>query len=1005
MVCTDHGTYSVADGRLPISIGGFHQAGQLAKELVVVEGDGLADVDQLVVGLGEALLGHELLFIELLTRTETDVFDLDIHIRLEAGKADHVAGQSIDLHRAAHVEDEDLAPVGIGAGQHDKAHSLGDSHEIADDVRVGHRDGAALLDLLPEDGDHRAVGAQDVAEADCHELGLDIAEDLSRAVLIRACLTQMGKQLRNLGGAAGLDLGVEGLDDHLTETLTGAHDVGGIHGLVGGDEDKALAAVDHGGVGRFIGADGVVLNGLTGAVFHEGDVLVGRGVVDNLGMVLLKDLEDTAAVADGADQGHKVQVRILFPQFQLDGVGVVFIDIEDDELLRMMTGHLAAEFRADASPTACDEDNLAVDEVINFMKVRGDGLTSQKVLDGDILEFRNGDLAGNKLIVPGEHLHLAAGLVADAEDLLSVFPRHAWDGEEDLRDMILLDILEDRLSPTHDGDTLDGTVPFVLVIVDNTDGFVIQLVRGLQVTQEHPSGFPGTDDHDAAAGLPPLPHMGTEEEQEAEEEAQAHHKQHLKHASPDVVRHGHAAINRRNENAVENRSRQGAKNRTGQLFNTGIAPHNAVHVEEVVNHYREDGIPGDKLKVCIQILRFDCRIIAVEAEPQGQEVADMGNGKVIDRREESNDLPMLNMLEILHAAHLLPKVQSIKCKVELIKVKSPGHADDVEALLALGFHFPCAVLLPLVRDPAAELIAVRTDIGRRAGKPPVLSDILRRVGIALFPLKVVPVAPDHAEGVQACDLLFGEPAALGLPCPDPAEPSEPGAQLHAVWIHIGGRDIQVPMGPVILHGGGIVALEEVVQHFPAHAEIIEGLDPLIRQIGIPDAVAAVHTHVGNPVGKLDPVLGHIAPGHPQVPMFIMVLFRRGIIALPAQIRGALPAHAESIQLFDLIRGQGSLDGPLPDLALGVDPLAEGIALRGHIADRDFEIAEFGLISLCHLEHDVPGGGESVVQTVEELQAVVDLIDNGEAFGFNLLPQAEGTVVGNGCFDLFLNGRN
>ena len=70
-----------------------------------------------------------------------------------------------------------------------------------------------------------------------------------------------------------------------------------------------------------------------------------------------------------------------------------------------------------------------------------------------------------------------------------------------------------------------------------------------------------------------------------------------------------------------------------------------MHVEEVVDHHREDGIPGDKTVIGIQILRIDGRIIAVEAEPQGQEIADMGDGEVIDHGEESNDLPMLYLFQ------------------------------------------------------------------------------------------------------------------------------------------------------------------------------------------------------------------------------------------------------------------------------------------------------------------------------------------------------------------------
>ena len=213
------------------------------------------------------------------------------------------------------------------------------------------------------------------------------------------------------------------------------------------------------------------------------------------------------------------------------------------------------------------------------------------------------------------------------------------------------------------------------------------------------------------------------------------------------------------------------------------------------------------------------------------------------------------------------------------------------------------------------------------------------------------------------------------------------------------------MGPVILHGGGVIALEEIVQHVPLHAQGVEGRDPLLREVSVPDSVAAVHAHVRDPVGKLDPVFGHIAPGHPQVPVFVMVPLRRGVITFPAQIRGAFPAHAEGIQLPDLIRGQGSLDGPLPDLALGVDPLADGIALPGHKADRDLEIAEFIAIGLRHVIHDVPGCRERVVQAVKELETVVNFIDHFEAVRDDLIREAERTVVGNGCFDLFLNGRN
>ena len=219
MVGTHDFLDAFADGFFPIRVGGFHESVQVFQELVVVEGDGLADVDELVVGLGEALFGHEFFLIELLAGAEAGIDDLDVHIRFQAGEADHVAGQCVDLHRATHVEDEDLAPVGIGAGQHHEAHGLGDGHEVADDIRVGDRDGAAFLNLPLEDGDHGAVGAKDVSEADGHELGFHIAEDLAAAVAVGVLFPDVGEELREISGFPGLDLGVEGLDDHLTKAL------------------------------------------------------------------------------------------------------------------------------------------------------------------------------------------------------------------------------------------------------------------------------------------------------------------------------------------------------------------------------------------------------------------------------------------------------------------------------------------------------------------------------------------------------------------------------------------------------------------------------------------------------------------------------------------------------------------------------------------------------------------------------------------------------------------
>ncbi len=103
----------------------------------------------------EGVLGvREDLLVELLAGTETAVNNLDVDADMEAGEADHPAGQGVYLDGLAHVEDEDLVAGTHRSGLHNQTARLGDSHEEASDLRVGHGDRAALGDLVTESRNH-----------------------------------------------------------------------------------------------------------------------------------------------------------------------------------------------------------------------------------------------------------------------------------------------------------------------------------------------------------------------------------------------------------------------------------------------------------------------------------------------------------------------------------------------------------------------------------------------------------------------------------------------------------------------------------------------------------------------------------------------------------------------------------------------------------------------------------------------------------------------------------
>ena len=131
--------------------------------------------------------------------------------------------------------------------------SLGDGHKVTNNIRVGDRHRAAALDLLLKQRNHTAMAAQHIAEAH--------------------------------GYAGHVCAAGEGLDQHFTQALGTAHDIGGVDGLIGGELDKTLHTVLCRRGQQILGAEYIVLDGLGRADLHKRHMLVGRSVKDNGRMV------------------------------------------------------------------------------------------------------------------------------------------------------------------------------------------------------------------------------------------------------------------------------------------------------------------------------------------------------------------------------------------------------------------------------------------------------------------------------------------------------------------------------------------------------------------------------------------------------------------------------------------------------------------------------------------------------------------------------------------------
>ena len=597
-------------GHQLLHVGGLHpvggiQPGELLLEERVVHLDGLADVDELVGGLLEALLLHEQLLVELLAGAQAGVLDGDVHVGLVAGQADQVPGHVVDLDRLAHVQHEDLTALGVVARLEHQADGFGDGHEVADDPGVRDGDGAAGLDLLLEQGDDGAVGAQDVAEADGHELRLALP--------------------------------VHHLHHHLAQTLAGTHDVGGVHGLVGGDQHEPLDAVGRGGLGHLVGAEDVVLDGLVGAVLHQGDMLVGRGVEDQLRSVGIQHIVHAGGVPDGADEGHQIQVGITPLELHLDVVGVVLVDVEDDELLGVGLGDLAAQLAADAAAAAGDHDHLAGDEIQDLVQIDLDGVPAQQVLDIDLAQAADGDITVDQLVDAGHHLDLTAGGGANVEEFLPGLGRAGGDGVDDAVDGILLHGGGDLLPAAHDGHAAQPLAPLHGVVVDETADPALDVGAVGELGDQSLTGLTGTDDEHIflVIGMTQTRQMLAYIAQHPPAEADGQGEQPADGQAHDVEGLGHLDLQQQSQHIGHDGQHQIALQHPHELIGADEAPDAAVQTQEA-EHTDADGAPGqDHPAVSLQILRLDGVELEIKPQPQGRKKGDADTEHIHRRDDES----------------------------------------------------------------------------------------------------------------------------------------------------------------------------------------------------------------------------------------------------------------------------------------------------------------------------------------------------------------------------------
>ena len=225
-------------------------------------------------------------------------------------------------------------------------------------------------------------------------------------------------------------------------------------------------------------------------------MLVGRRMEDQVRPVGTDQIVHPVGVAHRTDQHLQIQLREIPPKFHLNIVGVVLVNVKNNQLSGFGAGNLAAQFTADASAAAGDQHGLAGDIADDLFQINLNGLTSQQVLGIYIAQLADADFAVDHLENAGQHLYLAPGGGTDVQNLFALLGRTAGDGKDDFADLILPDHLPDLVAVSHNGNAAQPLVQFGGVVINDAGQPIPDKVAVYKFQRQGPSGIPRSNEHD-----------------------------------------------------------------------------------------------------------------------------------------------------------------------------------------------------------------------------------------------------------------------------------------------------------------------------------------------------------------------------------------------------------------------------------------------------------------------------------------------------------------------------
>ena len=262
---------------------------------------------------------------------------------------------------------------------------------------------------------------------------------------------------------------------------------------------------------------------------------MGGGVEHYVGLVGIKQQLQPPGIPDGADLHAEGQISaVLVQQLLLDVVGVVLVNIEDDQPLGTVLDDLAAQLAADGAAATGDQHGTPGQQARHGRNVQLNGVPAQQILDPHLPQLLADGLPVDQFQRAGQRGNSDAPVCQLPQDLFAVELIHGGDGEDGLVDVHgphTGQRLRDRSADRHVPNPL---VDLALVIVEKAlDGIAAAGVVLDLVEQLHTRRPRADDGHGDRTRLPAAQQPGA-----VTAVAEAHH-QHFQHPQTGDGRQQH----------------------------------------------------------------------------------------------------------------------------------------------------------------------------------------------------------------------------------------------------------------------------------------------------------------------------------------------------------------------------------------------------------------------------------------------------------------------------------